>query len=109
MAKYKQYEELADDLRNECLNGMCRKLDDGCNPQSELCGIARGIKYGIYPKTAIKAPQSYLGQKLRTQITYGVGCKEQPLWKNGEGMANFAIQVAAYTEDWMKYEKWGLT
>ena len=100
MEQESRYEGLADDIRNECLNGMCKKLDK-CTPGHKLCGISRGVKYGLYPMSAMKAPTTLVNGRLRTQINVGVGFKEIPLWKNGEGMGEFVKGVQSYKETWM--------
>lgn len=108
MEQDSRYKGLADDIRNECINGMCRKLDK-CMPGHKLCGISRGIKYGLYPESIMKSPTTLINGRLRTQINGGVGFKEVPLWKNGEGMGDFVKGVQNYREGWMFDDEWCLT
>ncbi len=37
------------------------------------------------------------------------GVTEKPLFKLGEGMAKFADDVATYSEDWMRWDRWEIT
>lgn len=37
----------------ECLN--CR-VPGKCDQSDDRCGIKRGVKYGLYPKSALKSP-----------------------------------------------------
>lgn len=68
-----------------------------------MCGISKGVKYGIYGKHSHKNPTlGYNPDSLFSDI----GFKEIPLYRYGDGMERFCNAVAKYKEPWMRYESW---
>lgn len=98
------YKNLDADILHECLK--CR-VESECSTRSKKCGIRRGIKYGLYPESAMKRAKNSLPREVASQITRGVaGVPDKPLWGPSDGMAKFSEAVAKYEEPWMG--KWEL-
>lgn len=106
MEQRTRYKGLADDLRQECLN--CR-VHGGCNPSDAWCGRRRGVEYGLYPRNCLYMPTAGVPQDVSMQLNHGVGFKEEPLWRQNDGMTEFVKKVAKYEESWMVMDKWQLT
>ena len=103
MEQQSRYKGLQDDLRAEC--DRC-KVPKRCNQADDRCGIRRGIKYGLYPSSALNGVESAVPRSVRMQISHGIGNKEVPLWKANEGMSIFSERVASYWEPWMRGKEW---
>lgn len=81
------------DHEQECFR--CR-VPNGCNTRDSRCGIRRGVKYGIYPKSVFRSPAlNYV--KIEKE-----GVKEKPLFPRGFGMHAFCEAVARYTEPFIE-------
>lgn len=76
----------------ECLN--CR-VPNKCDQSDDRCGIKRGVKYGIYPLSALKSPSPAV---CSTTNSGTVGFKSIPLFEHSDGMYTFAERVAGYKD-----------
>ena len=103
MEQNSRYKGLQDDLRSECLKNC--GVPGGCNQTDDRCGIRRGIKYGLYPQSALNGVESAVPRSVRMQISHGVGAKDKPLWRLGDGMIKFCTSVSAYSEPWLDRER----
>lgn len=65
--------ELSDHVK-ECF--ICRLPD--CDTSNSRCGIRRGIKYELYPKSVLYSPSSGISKSLSSSDT--VGFKEVDVW-----------------------------
>lgn len=80
------------DVHHECL--VC-KVPDGCARSHPLCGVSRGIKYGIYQKDAHSNPSTGLPNGMSSGKC---GVPEQPLFMPGDGMTEFVAKLAKLDE-----------
>ena len=88
------------DYHAEC--NRCRVPVD-CDNKDPRCGIRRGVKYGLYPKSALRADCS--GLKYGWDDPTGFA-REIPAFEMRDSMVKFSQKVISFYEPWMRLDDW---